>query len=78
MKLPLLCTALALALCGCAQLRVVASNERTVIIEADGNGAASALALANSTCAKSGRFARYLYRTNNGPGVFNYHYDCIV
>lgn len=66
--------AIAVAVSGCAvQLnKVVASSEKTVVVQAISNDVAAAMKLANAECAKYGLKARM-----SGKEEVNYIFDCI-
>ncbi len=68
-----ICITSAIALSGCAA-EVIASNERTAIVNAHPRDAAGALTLAQEQCSKFGRHARL---SETPYGSRQWVFDCI-
>lgn len=66
---------LAAVLAGCAQPKLLASNDRSVAVRGGEDDWARVQPVAEEACAKHGLKARFKYNTRDFPST--YFYDCI-
>ena len=75
-RFPTICCLFACVLSGCGTPVVLMSAERSVIIQSSMEAYAKTQPLADKECEKSGRKARFAYKTDGYPS--KYFYDCLL